>query len=79
MTPPMKQQLIDEMIERQEERYSWLKDASEKVKRWKAEDARNGIFWANASGTALVGKPEPESLFRLGPLGDHRLSQGEDE
>jgi hypothetical protein len=30
---------------------------------------------ANAFGTALVGKPEPQSTVRLGPSGDHRLSQ----
>jgi hypothetical protein len=32
-------------------------------------------IWANAFGTALVGKPEPQSTVRLGPSGDHRLSQ----
>jgi hypothetical protein len=43
MTPI--ERAIDELNRRMFDHHAWLSDASEKVRKWKAEDQANGIPW----------------------------------
>jgi hypothetical protein len=39
---------IDALNAHMERRHSWLKNASEQIRKWREEDARNGIEWGRS-------------------------------
>ena len=47
MTSPITK-AIDELNRLTLERHGWLSRASEQVRQWKEEDARNGVKWGDS-------------------------------
>lgn len=43
---------IDALNAHMERRHSWLKTASEQIRKWREEDARNGIEWGKLEENA---------------------------
>ena len=46
-TPATPQEAMDQVLALQMERHAWLSVAAEQVRRWREEDRRNGIIWAD--------------------------------
>jgi hypothetical protein len=43
---------IDALNAHMERRHSWLRTASEQIRKWREEDARNGIEWGKLEESA---------------------------